>query len=123
MIVGIPRETVPGERRVALVPDLVPKLARAGRGDVVRSEGGAAGVPDPSYTEKVARVEPDVLDRADVVLKVQPPTPDEAGRLKEGATLIGLLGPYASVEPIKALAGRKVTAFSLELMPRITRAQ
>jgi NAD(P) transhydrogenase subunit alpha len=124
MIVGVPQETVPGERRVALIPDLVPKLTGAGLEVVVQSgAGAAAGFPDPAYQEKGARLEAEVLDKADVLLKVQPPTPAEVGALKEGATLIGFLQPYANRAGIQALAARQVTAFAMELMPRITRAQ
>jgi NAD(P) transhydrogenase subunit alpha len=124
MIVGVPKETLPGERRVALVPDLVGKLTKAKLKVLVQSGAGvAAGFPDPSYEEKGARLEPEVLPQADVLLKVQPPTLEEIGQLKEGATLIAFLAPYANLEPIKALAARQVTAFAMELMPRITRAQ
>jgi NAD(P) transhydrogenase subunit alpha len=124
MIVGVPQETLPGERRVALVPDLVPKLTGAGLEVVVQSGAGVpAGFPDAAYRDKGARLEAEALGRADVVLKVQPPTPAEAGALKEGATLIGILRPYANAEGIRALAARRVTAFAMELMPRITRAQ
>ncbi len=124
MIVAIPRETVPGEQRVALVPELVPKLRSWGLEVVVEPGAGtAAGFPDPSYAEGGARVAAEVFDRADVFLKVQPPSVDEIGRLREGSTLIGFLQPYANAAVIKALAARGVTAFSMELMPRITRAQ
>jgi NAD(P) transhydrogenase subunit alpha len=124
MIVGIPRETVAGERRVALVPDLVPPLTKAGLDVVVQAGAGAeAGFLDNAYLEKGARVAPEVLDGADVLLKVQPPAGDEIGRIKEGATLVGFLQPYTNAAGIRALAARKVTAFAMELMPRITRAQ
>src|SRR5262245_4036983 len=124
MIVGVPRETLPGERRVALVPDLVPRLAGAGLSVVVQAgAGGEAGFADEAFRDKGARVEPEVLGAADVLLKVQPPTAAEVGLIKEGATLIGFLQPYANREGIGALAARKVTAFAMELMPRITRAQ
>jgi NAD(P) transhydrogenase subunit alpha len=124
MIVAVPRETAPGERRVALVPDLVPTLTRAGLEVVVeKGAGEAAGFPDAAFLAKGASLDADVLGSGDAVLKVQPPTPTEAERLKEGATLIGFLQPYGSLAPIHALAARKVTAFSMELMPRITRAQ
>jgi len=124
MIVAIPRETVPGEQRVALVPELVPKLRSWGLEVVVEpGAGAAAGFPDPSYAEGGARVAAEVFDGADVFLKVQPPSVDEIGRLREGSTLIGFLQPYANAAVIKALAARRVTAFSMELMPRITRAQ
>jgi len=124
MIVGVPTETVPGERRVALVPELIPKLTKAGLEVVVQfGAGAAAGLSDPSYREKGARLEADIFDKADVFLTVQPPTTGEIGRMKEGSTLIGLLQPHTNGAGIKALAARKVTAFSMELMPRITRAQ
>jgi NAD(P) transhydrogenase subunit alpha len=124
MIVGVPRETVAGERRVALVPDLVPKLVKAGLDVVVEPGAGAeAGYPDAAYAEKGARLEADALARADVLLKVQPPTADETGRIRERATLIGFLQPYRGPDAIRPLAARQVTAFAMELMPRITRAQ
>jgi proton-translocating NAD(P)+ transhydrogenase subunit alpha len=124
MIVGAPRETVPGERRVALVPDLVAKLRQAGLDVVVQTGAGAsAGFLDAAYIEKGARVEPDVFAQADVVIKVQPPTADEINQIKNGATLICFLQPYTNASGIQALAARKITAFAMELMPRITRAQ
>ena len=87
-----------------VVEHLVPKLTGAKLEVVVQSAAGAtAGFLDTSYLEKGVRIESEVLDRADIVLKVQPPTLDEIGRLKEGATLIGFLAPYGGVEPIKEL--------------------
>jgi len=124
MVVSVPKETVPGERRVALVPEIVPKLTKADLEVVVQFGAGAeAGFLDPAYAEKGARLEPEVFDKADVLLKVQPPSLDEISRMNEGSVLIGFLQPYANATVIKALAARKVTAFSMELMPRITRAQ
>jgi NAD(P) transhydrogenase subunit alpha len=124
MIVSVPKETVSGERRVALVPELVPKLIQAGLEVVVQpGAGAAAGFPDASYRDKGARLEADVFDRADVLLKVQPPTAEETSRVREGATLIGFLQPYANLAGIRSLAERRVTSFAMELMPRITRAQ
>jgi NAD(P) transhydrogenase subunit alpha len=124
MIVSALKETVPGERRVALVPDLVPKLRQAGAEVVVQAgAGAAAGFPDTSYQEKGARLEPEVLATADVLLTVQPPAADAIARVKEGATLIGFLQPYTNAAGIQALAARRITAFAMELMPRITRAQ
>jgi len=124
MIVSVPKEIIPGERRVALVPDMAAKLKKAGLDVIVESGAGApAGFPDASYTAIGARLTPDGFGPADVVLKVQPPTVEEIGRLREGATLIGFLQPYGNAAGIQALAGRGVTAFAMELMPRITRAQ
>jgi NAD(P) transhydrogenase subunit alpha len=125
MIVCVPKEMVTGERRVALVPELVPKLTAANLEVVVQSgAGAAAGFLDSDFREKGARLEPDdVLAMADVLLKVQPPTVEEIGRLKPGSTLIGFLQPYTGAAAIQGLAARQVTAFAMEFMPRITRAQ
>ena len=124
MIVGVPKETAPGERRVALVPELVPRIAKAGASVIIEPGAGeAAGFSNVSYTEQGAGLEADVLASADVVLKVQPPTLPEAGRFKVGATVIGFLQPFTGGAVIQALAARGVTAFAMELMPRITRAQ
>jgi NAD(P) transhydrogenase subunit alpha len=102
----------------------VAKLTGAGLDVVVEPGAGeAAGFPDASYVEKGARLGPDALAQADIVLKVQPPTAAEIGRLKPDATVIGLLQPYGNAAGFQALAERKVTAFSMELLPRITRAQ
>src|SRR5205809_113324 len=124
MILGVPKETVPGEHRVALIPDFVPRLTKAGLEVLIQSGAGVeAGFLDVAYLEKGARVEPEILGQADILLKVQPPTAEEIGRLKEGATLIGFLLPYTNLAGIQALAARTITAFAMELLPRITRAQ
>lgn len=124
MIAGVPKETLPGERRVALVPELVSKLTKAGLEVVVQAgAGAAAGYLDSSYLQAGARLEPEVIEKADILLKVQPPTLEEIDKMKQGATVIGFLQPYNSAAEIRALAARSVTAFSMELMPRIARAQ
>ena len=124
MIVSVPKETVPGEQRVALVPELVPRLTKAGLDVVVQSGAGqSAGFLDAAYAGKGARLEAEVFDQADVLLKVQPPTLDQIGRMKENSLLVSFLQPYTNITAIKALAARQITAFSMELMPRITRAQ
>src|SRR5262249_36017181 len=92
MLVGVPKETVAGERRVALVPDRRAKLTKAGLEVIVQRGGGTAGgFADAAYQESGARLEENVLPQADILLKVQPPTAEESGTLKEGATLIGSL--------------------------------
>jgi NAD(P) transhydrogenase subunit alpha len=124
MIVSVPKETIFGERRVALVPDLVAKLNKAGLDVLVQTDAGvAAGFPNSRYEEQGARLQVEVFGEADILLKVQPPTAEEIDRLKEGATLIGFLQPYTNAADIQRMAARKVTAFAMELMPRITRAQ
>jgi len=124
MIVGVPKESAPGERRVALVPELVARLTKAGLGVIVESgAGAAAGFLDSSYIDVGARVESEVFDRADILLKVQPPTIVEVEKMKADAVLISFLQPYTSTAEIQALAACRITSFSMELMPRITRAQ
>jgi NAD(P) transhydrogenase subunit alpha len=124
MRVGVPKETVQGERRVALVPDGVRRLAEQGVNVVVEREAGlAAGFDDAAYEEAGAAIVEDVYPEADVVCKVQKPSAAELGRLREGQTLLGLLQPLTSPELVQSLAERRVTAFSLDSIPRITRSQ
>jgi NAD(P) transhydrogenase subunit alpha len=124
MIASVPKETAPGERRVALVPELVSKLTAAGLEVHVQFGAGVeAGFRDKDYEEKGARLALDVFANADVLLKVRPPTANEIAKLKEASVLIGLLEPYTSEAQIRLLGERKVTSFAMELMPRIARAQ
>ena len=128
MKVAIPCESLDGERRVALVPDGVSKLQAAGfdRVSVQAGAGSGAFIPDQAYADAGAEVEADLdrlLDGADAVLRVQPPSEAEAGRLPEGCVLVSFLQPAAVPATIRVLAQRRVTAFSLELVPRISRAQ
>jgi len=124
MIVSIPKETFPGEQRVALVPELVPKLTKASLEVIVQCGAGeSAGFFDAEYKGRGARVEEEVFGKAGILLKVQPPTIDEIGRMNEDSFLISFLQPYTNTAAIKALAARRITAFSMEFMPRITRAQ
>ena len=114
---------MPGERRVALVPDAVGRLAEKGHEVLVeRGAGAAASFPDDAYAEAGATLVDDAFE-ADAVVKVQAPTEEEAARLREGTVLIGLLQPLTDPEGVERLAARGVTAFALESIPRITRAQ
>jgi len=126
MQIGVPKETAPRERRVALAPDSVARLVKAGAQVLVeRGAGVAASFGDDAYAAAGATMAPTPADAlaADVVAKVQRPTPDEARALKTGAILISLLQPAASADVLPVLSERKVTALSLERVPRITRAQ
>jgi NAD(P) transhydrogenase subunit alpha len=127
VIIGVIKETVPGEKRVALVPDAVKTLVADDLEVVVQAGAGeAAGFPDATYTEKGATLESDtaaLLGRADVVLGVQPPGPEVLGALRSGTIWIGFLKPLDETALAKSLAEKGVTSFSMELMPRITRAQ
>jgi NAD(P) transhydrogenase subunit alpha len=120
--IAVPKETAPGERRVALVPEVVKKLAASGFDVVV--EGGAgegASFSDEAY--RAAGAEIGDPWEAEVVLKVRKPSEGEVERLSEGQVLIGFLEPLSDREGIERLARRGVTGFALESVPRITRAQ
>jgi len=125
--VATPKELVHDERRVALVPDTATKLIAAKLEVSVQvGAGGSAFIPDESYEKAGARLvthAADLLVDADVVLKVQAPMPSEVELLPKGAVLISFLQPATQGDIVKALARRGVTAFSLELLPRISRAQ
>jgi NAD(P) transhydrogenase subunit alpha len=121
----VPRETAEHERRVACVPDTVGRLAAAGLTVAIeRGAGLAAGYPDDSYVAAGASlVERAELSNADVVLAVQPLPLADARALREGTIVLSFLQPAAEAELIAVLADRKVSAFSLERLPRISRAQ
>jgi NAD(P) transhydrogenase subunit alpha len=120
--VGVPRETGAGERRVALVPKVVEKLTRRGLRVVVESGAGlGALVPDELYTAAGATIgDPWACD---AVVKVAVPTAEEIARLRPGSTYIGFLAPLTSPETVAALRAAGVTAFAMESVPRISRAQ
>lgn len=125
MILGLPKETAAGERRVALIPESVGRLVKAGVSvRVERGAGLAAGFPDAAYEAAGASLS-DAASAfaADLVCKVQKPSPAEAKLMTKGAHVISLLAPSTSTESIAALDAQGVTAFALELVPRITRAQ
>lgn len=120
---GIPKEIAEGERRVALVPDVVKRLAGKGVSVVVEPGAGEhALIPDEVFVDAGATVSPDVWAQ-DVVVKIAPPTPEEIARLGQGSLLIGLLQPLSSPTTAAALAGAGVTSFAMEAIPRISRAQ
>jgi H+-translocating NAD(P) transhydrogenase subunit alpha len=122
MKVGVPKESADGERRVALVPDVVKRLGAKHVEVVVEAGAGErALMPDALFTDAGATVG-DPWD-ADVVVKVAPPTEEEIGRLRSGGLLVGFLAPRTQPETLQALARAGVTAFAMEAIPRISRAQ
>jgi proton-translocating NAD(P)+ transhydrogenase subunit alpha len=124
MRVGVPRERAAGERRVALVPELAGRLVASGFEVLIeRGAGEAASFPDAAYEEAGARVLDDVYGEAEAVAKVQSPSEEEVARLRGGQVLVGFLQPLTDPEGIERLAARGVTAFAMESIPRITRAQ
>ncbi len=123
MKIGVPREIAAGERRVALVPEVVAKLVQAGHEVLVqRGAGGAASFEDEAYAEAGAELVDSPWD-ADAVVKVQKPSAEEIDRLRKGTVLIGFLQPLTDREGVDLLAERGVVAFAMESIPRITRAQ
>ncbi len=133
MILGVPKESFPGERRVALVPAVIPNLIKAGFEVVIEAGAGVgAGYPDADYIGKGAKTLPgrtEVFQTAEVVVQVLAPgSNDKTGNadlplLRRGQVLMGFLRPLGSLEILQTLAANYVTAFSVELVPRITRAQ
>jgi NAD(P) transhydrogenase subunit alpha len=123
MQIGVPKETAEGERRVALVPEVVRKLAGQELEVLVeRGAGAEALIPDAQYEEAGARLVDDAWG-ADVVVKVAAPSAEEIGRIGSDSVLIGFLGPLTNGEGIRAIAQTGATSFALESIPRISRAQ
>jgi NAD(P) transhydrogenase subunit alpha len=123
--VAVVRETSSNERRVALTPEVAKKLKGKGATVLIQSGAGqSASFPDAAYkdAEPVADAAA-TLARADVLLKVQPPTLEEIAQLREGSVVVSLLQPHLAPERTRALRDRKITAFAMELLPRTTRAQ
>jgi len=133
MIVGVPRESFPGERRVALVPAVIPNLTKAGLEVVVEAGAGiAAGYPDADYVAKGAKIvsaRAEVFRAADIVVQILCyGSNDKTGKadvplFRSGQVLVGFLRPLGSIETIREIAAKGVISFSVELMPRTTRAQ
>jgi H+-translocating NAD(P) transhydrogenase subunit alpha len=126
MRIGVPKETAAGERRVALVPEVVGKLKGKGLDVLVQSGAGTdALVPDAAFAEAGAELTQDAGEvwRADVVLTIAPPDPEQIRALGQGSILIGFLAPLSSPQTTKALADAGATAFAMESIPRISRAQ
>jgi NAD(P) transhydrogenase subunit alpha len=132
MRIGVPKETAPGERRVALVPESGKKLIQAGYEVAIEAGAGeAAGFPDVAYREVGVTVESDpaaLLGSSGLVFKVNAPTTggsgrDEVGWMTPGTIYLGSLMPLRNLDAVRALAARKVTAFATDAIPRTTRAQ
>src|SRR3974390_3876112 len=133
MLVGVPREIFPGERRVALLAAVIPGLKKAGLEVIVEAGAGVeAGYPDAEYTAKCATLaadRPGVFAKADIILQVlSHGSNDRTGKedlplLRKGQVLIGFLRPLGDVRTIQDIAATGSTSFSVELMPRTTRAQ
>ncbi len=126
-VIGVPRETFPGERRVATVPEVVPKLAKLGFSVIVQSGAGeGASIGDDAYAAAGATVVPDaasVWSKADIVFKVRAPTADEVQAMREGQTLVSFIWPAQNPDLMKSLAARRATVLAMDSVPRMSRAQ
>jgi NAD(P) transhydrogenase subunit alpha len=127
MLIGVPTEIVPGERRVALVPETVSRLLKAGANVLVqRGAGERAAYPDSAYEEAGAALAADAADvysRADTIVKVNRPWDEELAQMRDGATLIAFLSPLGAPQYVERLAAKRLTALSMDAIPRISRAQ
>ena len=125
MLIAVPKEIKPGEKRVALVPDIISKLTKAGLSVVIESNAGLASeYADEQFKAAGAQIKAgDVLAGSDVVLSVQPLTPIQMASLKKGSITISFLSPTTATDSINAAIAAGVTAISLEMVPRISRAQ
>lgn len=127
MKIAVPKETAPYERRVALVPETVARLVKSGiEVQVEAGAGVSASYPDEEYKAAGAQIVPDrktLFGTADLFIKVQKPSPEEVALLREGSVLIGILQPLLNPDLVQQLAQKKITAFAMDMIPRITRAQ
>jgi len=127
MLIGVPTETVPGERRVALVPETVTRLGKSGSSVLVqRGAGTEASFTDDAYEAAGATLAPtaaEVFAQAEFIAKVARPTDAELDLMHAGQTILALLGPLGDPQSVEKYAARKITALSMDAIPRITRAQ
>ncbi|KPF45940.1 NAD(P) transhydrogenase subunit alpha [beta proteobacterium AAP51] len=128
LLIGVPKETAPGEKRAATVPEVVEKLVKLGFSVAVESGAGdAANCSDEAYRAAGAEVLPDsatLFQRADIVFKVRPPSAEEVALLREGAMLVGFVWPAQNPELMQQLAAKKATVLAIDALPRqLSRAQ
>ncbi len=127
VVIAVPKERTPGERRIAIVPEVAQKWVAAGHEVRIEASAGTESFyPDDAFARAGAKLLPDrrtLLDGAEIVLTVQPPAPELLETLAEGAMVVGFMNPARNLDSVRRLRDRKLTAFALELIPRITRAQ
>ncbi|MGZ5045628.1 MAG: Re/Si-specific NAD(P)(+) transhydrogenase subunit alpha [Usitatibacter sp.] len=126
-VIGVPKETFPGEKRVATVPEVVPKLAKLGFSVIVQSGAGeAASIGDDAYAAAGARIVPDaasVWSGADIVFKVRAPSREEVQAMRDGQTLVSFIWPAQNPDLLRELAAKKATVLAMDSVPRMSRAQ
>ncbi|MGH8263156.1 MAG: NAD(P) transhydrogenase subunit alpha [Steroidobacterales bacterium] len=123
--IGVVKETAPNETRVALVPEITAKFTALGARVLIEKDAGAtAQFPDSQYKNTdFAAAAATVLEQANVLVKVAPPTLEEIARLREGSLFVGFVQPHAKLEEVRAMRDRRITSLGMELIPRISRAQ
>ena len=124
MIIGISKESLPGETRVALLPPEIKRLLSDNLTFNIETEAGTGSfISDEKYIESGAEIIPDVYLNSDLIIRINPPTEGEVSKLKEGSCLVSLLAPFTNHELVKQLAAKNISSFCLELIPRSTYAQ
>lgn len=126
MKIGIPKETIPGETRVGMIPGLITSYKRDNHEILIEQGAGvSASFSDKAFEAAGAQIvdAKKLYESVDLIIKVQPPTKEEAMMMREGSTYIGYLAPVSNTEVVKIFASRRITSFSMEFVPRITRAQ
>ena len=123
--IGVPKEVRKDEQRVALVPEIVKKLVQSGLNISIETcAGELVGYSDEEYEgATIVRSSVELLGKADITLMVNPPNEEQVSQLKEGSVLIGYLNPYSEFERFEQLNAKRISAFSVEMIPRISRAQ
>jgi len=123
--IGVPKETAEGERRVAMEPSIIARLDKLGANILIESGAGAkAYIPDALFKgATIIDSANDLLQQADIVFRVQPPSLDEVEAMSEGSTLLATIQPHNHLELVKKLQQKKITSYAMELVPRISRAQ
>ena len=124
MIIGLPKETLEGEKRISLFPD---EIERLGSDEIIfqieTDAGSDSFISDQSYKDAGAQIVTDVYANSDIIIHINPPSKVELGTLKEGSCLISLINPFINHDLVKALANKNISTFCLELIPRSTYAQ
>ena len=124
MIIGVPKESLSGETRVAILPEEIQRLSSDGLAFRVEAGAGKGSfIADENYSDSGAEILPDVFPDSDLIVRINPPSEDEVSRFKDGSCLVSLLNPFTNHDLVRQLAKKNISSFCLELIPRSTYAQ
>ena len=124
MIIGVPKESLSGETRVAILPEEIQRLSSDGLAFRVETGAGKGSfIADENYSDSGAEILPDVFPDSDLIVRINPPSEDEVFRFKDGSCLVSLLNPFTNHDLVRQLAKKNISSFCLELIPRSTYAQ